>query len=381
VNILYLSFSQGGLDTSVMVLGEELIRQGHRVSVLYGDAVYQTPSFLKKSDKFNIYHVRISQFHYYLHKLIGRVSSFPRTVQGLEFFLNFKTALNQILKKEKIDLVEVPEIFVAPGMMRGIPYIVRLHSADWTWRSKLGEKKRFSDKWDPRLEAVSLKGAAGISSPSHDLGKFIRSECRIDRPVEVIPYPVDMSRFKPVAGKTFPPTILFVGRVEKRKGADVLLGAVPQILAKIPDCRFVFIGSISEDVKTQIAEASPQVSFLSMIPHEALPEWYQRAAIFVAPSRWDNSPNTIYEAMACGTPVVASRVGGIPEVIDDGVSGLLVSPGDSRALGEAIISLLLDKPRLEKMGQRAYEKALNQYAAEKISERTIAFYKQALART
>lgn len=379
MNILYLSFPQGGLDTSVMVLGKELVRQGHRVSVLYIDSSGKSVSFLKKPEEFRVHHAGIGQIHYYLNKLIGSVSSLPKTVQTLEFSSAFQRAVREISQKEKIDLIEIPEIFVTSAKTGGIPYVVRLHSADWTWRLKLGEKKRFSDGWDQKLEALSLKEAAGISSPSQELKEIIGSECRVKRPMEVIPYPVDLNQFKPTAEKIHPPTVLFVGRVEERKGADTLLDAAGAVLSKMPECRFVFIGSVSGEMRARVARAPKQVSFLNTVSHDSLPEWYQKATIFAAPSRWDNSPNTIYEAMACGTPVIASRTGGIPELIEDNVTGLLVRPGHPEILAEAIASLLSDKARLEKMGREAHEKASRDYSAQIISEKTLTFYKQVLA--
>jgi starch synthase len=168
--------------------------------------------------------------------------------------------------------------------------------------------------------------------------------------------------------------ILFVGRVEKRKGADVLMNAIPRVHEISPDARFIFIGQVCEDVKEEIEKITSFAEFLGVRPRDEIVPWYQRASILVAPSLWDNSPNIIYEAMACGTPVVASRVGGIPELVDDGVTGLLVSPGDADRLAEAIVVLLGAGERREAMGSRARERALTEYAVDKILARTLKFY-------
>jgi glycosyltransferase involved in cell wall biosynthesis len=94
----------------------------------------------------------------------------------------------------------------------------------------------------------------------------------------------------------------------------------------------------------------PRVISLGKLPHGMLPQYYSASDLVICPSLGDNLPFTILEAMACGTPVVASRVGGIPEMIESGVSGVLVEPANSNALSEAIISLLRDTLMLRRMG-------------------------------
>jgi starch synthase len=122
----------------------------------------------------------------------------------------------------------------------------------------------------------------------------------------------------------------------------------------------------------------PPVKFLGVKPRGELVELYQQASVVAVPSVWDNSPNVIYEAMACGTPVVASRVGGIPELVDDGVTGLLVPPGDADALADAIVALLGDPARRAQMGEHARERAVEEYSVDKIVTRTVGFYEYML---
>jgi glycosyltransferase involved in cell wall biosynthesis len=260
-----------------------------------------------------------------------------------------------------------------------VPYVVRLHSAAWTWRRMLNEPAGGADGVERRLEAYTLRRARGITSPSAKLADYIRQACKVDRPVKMIPYPVDTTQFTPGTGPAEPPIVLFVGRVEKRKGADVLMEAIPQIWQKVPNCEFVFAGRVCDDVSEQVRQMPVRVQFLGVVPREELVRWYQRASIFVAPAQWDNSPNTVYEAMACGTPVVASRVGGIPELVDDGVSGLLVSPNDPAALADGLTCLLQDRARREQMGRRGREKALAEYELKNILVSTLGFYDLVLA--
>jgi starch synthase len=200
----------------------------------------------------------------------------------------------------------------------------------------------------------------------------------VQQPIHVIPYPVDTNQFCP-GPKPLRPVVLAVGRVEKRKGADTLLRALPRVAARFPDCDFVFAGRVSADMIEMVRDAPQQAKFLGWLPREELVRWYQRATIVTAPSVWDNSPNTVYEAMSCSTPVIASRVGGIPELVDDGLTGLLTPPEDAEALAEAILTLLLDSARRDAMGRAGREKAMRQYAVSTVLHKTLSIYEQTLA--
>jgi glycosyltransferase involved in cell wall biosynthesis len=381
MNLLYVSSPGGGLDTNVRVLGPELVKAGHRVSILYihlsGQKANDVPPCI---DGCAIYHADIGSAHYYLHRATMGLTSLPLLVRSLEYARALSQATRLIRGRTPIDLIEIPEVFVSQHQLHGIPYIVRLHSSAWMWRRMFCESSPVTDRLEVRLEGYTLKHASALSSPSRAVGDYIRAACHVDgKTIETIPYPVDTQRFTPAGARSQQPLVLFVGRVERRKGAGTLMRAIPLIWAQHPDCEFVFVGRVCDDVEEQVAAMPARVQFLGVRPHEELVAWYQRAAIFVAPSLWDNSPNTIYEAMACGTPVVASRVGGIPELVDDGETGLLVPPADERALADALSALLDEPARRERIGQRGREKVVADYSVNKILTKTLKFYEHALS--
>ncbi len=102
--------------------------------------------------------------------------------------------------------------------------------------------------------------------------------------------------------------------------------------------------------------------------------FFQAADIYVHPARSDNFPTTILEAMACGKPVIASNVSGIPEIVDQGVTGLLVPPEDPQALAHAILDLLENRTKREAMGVQGRKKAVEQFSLEKMAQEHIEFY-------
>ncbi|WP_158220963.1 glycosyltransferase [Kineosporia sp. R_H_3] len=179
------------------------------------------------------------------------------------------------------------------------------------------------------------------------------------RPVEVL------GSFVPdglplLARHTAPPAlpdgdvVLFVGALSRAKGVHVLLEAFRRLERP---ARLVLIGTRQVDTPSA-ADLGPDVVVHHDVPHAAVMAAMARAAVVVAPSVWpDPLPMTVTEAQLMGAPVVASRVGGIPEQVEDGGSGLLVPPGDAAALATAIDTLLGDPDLRARMGRRGRQVA------------------------
>jgi glycosyltransferase involved in cell wall biosynthesis len=151
------------------------------------------------------------------------------------------------------------------------------------------------------------------------------------------------------------PIIGTVGRLVPIKGHTWLLRAVPRVLAEFPQVCVVLIGDgpMQDELKELAAELgiSPHVVFLGTRPD--IPECLAALDLFVLPSLNEGMGRVLLEAMAVGCPVVATRVGGIPDIVTDGATGLLVPPRDDRALAEAILTLLRDRSRRAAYGEAA----------------------------
>jgi glycosyltransferase involved in cell wall biosynthesis len=116
------------------------------------------------------------------------------------------------------------------------------------------------------------------------------------------------------------------------------------------------------------------VELLGHVAWQQLGELYRRASIFIMPSYYETFGISIVEAMAFGLPVVATNVGGIPEVIEDGVTGLLVPPGDSQALAETTLRLLRDPGLRECMGRAGRERVMAEFTVERVMKQTLDVY-------
>jgi glycosyltransferase involved in cell wall biosynthesis len=185
--------------------------------------------------------------------------------------------------------------------------------------------------------------------------------------IAVIPNAVDADVFSPRPQERTPePTILYVGRLVRDKAPFNLLEAFRVVSEKVPSARFFIIGNgqLEERLRSKITALSLD-SKIRMMPgtRDILP-FLRKAWIFTLASEREASPNGILEAMACGLPVVATRVGGIPELFEDGASGILVEPGNHLQQAEAIVELLGDEGKREKLGFAARKRVM---AANNIS--------------
>lgn len=160
----------------------------------------------------------------------------------------------------------------------------------------------------------------------------------LDVPDVAPPWPVD-DRTRPVVG--------FVGRIEPRKGPLDLVRAAPLIRARLPDVRIVLVGDDPYDSAPAYAaevRGAAGVEHIPWVPDGAAV--MRHLDVLVAPSRQEPFGTVLAEAMAAGTPVVATRVGGLAEVVADGVTGRLVTPGDPAELAAAVLEVLADRERM-----------------------------------
>ena len=157
--------------------------------------------------------------------------------------------------------------------------------------------------------------------------------------------------------------IIYIGRLIKIKGIDILLEALKSVIKQINAINAYLIGSgellprLQETAKK--AEIDNKIHFPGSQPPESISDWLNAADIFVLPSLSEGRPNVILEALACGTPILATEVGGIPELIKDGENGCLIPPGKSDVLAEKIVSILNDKKVCEKFSKAGPETIQN----------------------
>ncbi|MGQ0571214.1 MAG: glycosyltransferase family 4 protein [Armatimonadota bacterium] len=218
-------------------------------------------------------------------------------------------------------------------------------------------------EWDRAVVEPQVRHADLVLGISEHIARTIRQAfpAMADR-VRSVHNGVDLAHFAPRNGSRPAEAahLVYVGRISPEKGVHVLLEAFEYVLARRPDATLQIVGPEYRRAGRQGYLAglkrglSPRVAarvrFAGFVEHEDLPQVYENAAVFVSPSLQEAFGMTLVEAMAMGLPVVSTRTGGIPEVIDDGRTGLLVEPGDARGLAEAILKLLNDPSLRAAMG-------------------------------
>lgn len=180
------------------------------------------------------------------------------------------------------------------------------------------------------------------------------------------------------------PNILYVGRMDKRKGFRYLMRAFPHIKQAIPDARLIVVGAFGDKEKAPFIRYARalklrSVHFIGYVPREDLPRYYRTATIFCAPNTgFESFGIVLLEAMAAGVPIVASDIAGYRSVIENGVEGLLVPPQDEQAIARAVIALLHEPERRAQMSAAGRRKAA-QHDWDLIAQRVLAYYEQLIA--
>jgi glycosyltransferase involved in cell wall biosynthesis len=290
------------------------------------------------------------------------------TAPGELFAWQAALLAEQLVERDEIDVIEAQEWqgplyyfqlrrALGEGPARKPPVIVQLHSPT--------EFIFLHNDWDitrpdylpaRRREDYSISAADAWLCPSAFLAR--QAEARYgmrDGAIHVIPLPVGGNPVVERDAATWARgSICYIGRLEPRKGVIEWVDAAVAVARDDPTVHFDFIGadlpyaagtSVHELVGRRIPDAlTPRIRFHGEQPRSRLPEFLSRARMAVVPSRWENFPNSCVEAMCSGLPVIASRNGGMAEMIEDGRTGWLADSQDSRGLAGALRRALATDP-------------------------------------
>lgn len=299
--------------------------------------------------------------------------------------------LRAIHAHSPVDVVEAGEgradSFFVAWLSKRPKIVVRLHTARIfvdRFNAVPSEKSRKSEYW---LEKQAILRADALTAPTRAVVDLTNTWLSLQSSrMWVVPNPVNTKTFTPSEGRK-EMEVLYVGRLERLKGVQTLIEALPCILRQRSVVTFRFMGSDGIDAdglswRERILEAIPMCERARLhfehVSRNALVHYYRRAAMCVSPSIWENCPYSLLEAMACGTPVVATLAGGVPELVEDGVSGLLVPTEDAPSLSNAICELLEDRERREEMGRNARRRVEELFSAVHLIPKMLQVYQSVL---
>ncbi|HZP72748.1 MAG TPA: glycosyltransferase family 4 protein [Gaiellaceae bacterium] len=214
--------------------------------------------------------------------------------------------------------------------------------------------------------------AAGL-----DAGKLVTIHYGLDEtprePSEVTPAEVGIPEDAPL--------VLAVGRLIEQKGHATLLDAFARVHADRPDARLAILGWGRLEAETRERVHTLGLDGAAFVLGRVSPrDWLARADVFAHTSRWEGFGIVLLEAMLAGLPVVATRVSAVPEIVDDGITGLLVPRDDAAAVAGAIARLLDDESLREQFGASGRRRALADFSVAQMADRTLDVYDEALRR-
>ena len=368
----------GGAGTYVKLFGSQLVKMGYSVSVICGNYHGNMKKYLENG--IDIY----PDFEYhpisYLFRKIPLLNIFCNLFRYLENGWRINKIIDYINQQNPIELIEFSEGGdLWTSLKRRYHYSSHLHGSKYTFKKQSGKPISIGDWLQRKAEHFFIYRANQVVSPSKAMLDYVESEMNIALNAAVIPYPIsdnanDMEYDSdPILDNSKKINLIFSSRNDPVKGGELLINALKSLS-----------GSIKKKIQVNIYGYKPscdtsELSFLTIhdfVSRDKLNVAYNKADVCVIPSLFDNSPNTVYEGMANGKIIVASSVGGIPEIIGNLRNGYLFESNNVQDLVNKLteaIELVLSGDHI-KMCQNA-RKRINSYAGlQKNVEKRIAFY-------
>jgi len=319
--------------------------------------------------------------------LESHIQIFPITKKygkNISFSLLLTSILDSLIKRHNLDILH---FHGGPGgvLLFKTPSVPIVYTAHHTYYQQCGlipnqEWKKIFIGFERNGYRLSEK----IIAVSNDTKGVLTEKYQVDaRKVKVIPNGVDVGRFHPtrdvVKRKN---SLLFVGRLDRRKGIDYLVEAILYVKKEIPDAVLFIVGEgklkhkLVEFIKSN--NLTSNIIFLGSISDDELVEWYSKVQALVVPSLFEGFGIVCIEAMACGLPVIGTKVPGIVDIIRDRDNGLLVPPQDSKGLAEAIVQMLNDNYLRKLLRNKGRDEVLKRFSWESIANKTAQIYREVM---
>ncbi|MEN6449995.1 MAG: glycosyltransferase family 4 protein [Thermoguttaceae bacterium] len=283
----------------------------------------------------------------------------------------------------EIDVIETPEHSgMLPFRLSGCPVVIRLHMAMTLLCRSAGLKPPILVR---RLERRTLSSHRNWIAVSDYVRRQTMAEFKVTPDRSTVIY----NAIEPLTERVAPPAglpehfVLYAGEVREQKGAFVLAEAARSFLSAFPDLHLVYCGSLLRDggapadgrIRQIVgSELANRVHCLGFQEHAKVMACMERARLLACPSKLEACSLVPIEAMTCGVPVLHTYAAGGPEVVVDGVTGLLADPEDSRDVAEKVIRILRDRELAQRLAGRAKERLNERFSLDRCIAETVSFY-------
>jgi len=326
-----------GTEIATYYMAEHLAQRGHEVHVITSlDEGLPEENYEKG---------------FYIHRL-------PRTKIRFAGAFIFWADIVRVIEKISPDIVHAQSLGIGvPALLS--KKILKFPYAVWGQGSDV-----YLPDWFTKLTSKTIiKNANSVIALTEDMKRAMQAI--YNRDITIVPNGIDLKEYTselPVQNvERAEKRILFVGRLHPVKGTQYLLGAMSIVHRELREAKLILVGDGEErehlETLTDNLGIRECVEFAGRVPHERVKDYMNQAEVFVLSSLSEGFPVTILEAMACGLPVVATRVGGIPDIIEDGTNGYLVDTMNQEQLAEALLKLLQDEKLRRDISGNNREKA------------------------
>ncbi|PER45198.1 hypothetical protein COL26_20335 [Bacillus thuringiensis] len=347
----------GGAQVHVKHLSMYLKKSGHEVTLLSGS---ETPIFSELQQSGVIYR------------------KVPHLIRDIRVLKDIKALMEmrRILKEIQPDLLAVHSSKAGllgrlAGWSLGIPTIFTAHG--WAFTEGVPHKKRI---FYSLLEKIAGIVSAGIITVSnYDCQLAIQNKIISPEKIKVIHNGVlDITKLKQVSQNKKQIQLIMIARFAEPKNHQVLVEVLSRLDTQDWNIRFVGEGPLKKEIELEVKEKNLSNKVIFLGNRDDIPEMLACSQIFILTSDWEGLPLSIIEAMRSGLPVIASNVGGVEELVQDGKTGFLIEKGNKKELMEKIKFLMENAELRNEMGLSGRKRYIEHFTFEKMAHETLAFY-------
>lgn len=337
-----------------------------------------------------------------VHRILPYYNNSEISAESIGYRISVSNKINELVNNGfNIDLIETPEwkaeiaVFMASNTK--IPIVIRMHST-FSLIKEINNitYPNHSQILQEELEYQVIEKADYVYSSSKSLIEIVNSHRKIHRTIEHMVNPANNIDFTPGEPKDYlineysdyDNIVLYVGRIEERKGVESLFQSIEPVLKEHPKTLFIFIG---RDTKKNSGESmwqylnnlyskniSKNIKYIGYVEYLKLVEYYRLADVCIFPSYYENFPAVCLEAMSCGRAVIGSKYGGMSEIIEDSISGFLIDPFDIKDIYNKINNILSSGELKKRLSENAKKRIDSTFDRILVSKKIVDIYKRVI---